>query len=760
MNQTYSQDSFLSFIENIFTSSTGITFDHDQRNIILLKIEKHIRSLGLPSFQEYEKYFLKHPEQEKESLISILTVHHTSFFRNISHFNYIEQNIHDMVRAIMKSGRSELSVWSSACSFGHEVYSLALLLDYHLRRYHDTFTFRILGSDVDTLSLKIAQNGVYRTVQAEKIPGQYHQNHIIYGTGNAKGYIKISDKLKRKCHFKKHNLISDSMHDMFDLIFCRNVLIYFSESMQQEAISKMAKNLYPNGIIILGSSESLFKYPDMLESIGDSKYKIRDNKTKSLNEHEHKKNPNVYKLISGSQPSSFINQDTSYIAVLCKHKERMLLFRVHDIPSVSYDIKKAIKNHSFENYSVRYIALEREEKELRKKLLLSFDQTTGVSVNRRFDLNVSGRIFRTHSLIQENNQIKQNIKEKQEIITTTQERKIRVLVVDDSKTNQLIMKKLLPEMPGIEWVGEVLDPRDFSRISQELKPDVITLDMNMPHMNGCDILRQMKQSVWIPAIIVSSLGMEEGSAVFEALELGAFDYIQKPEKENLVSFSRLLEEKIRFASQHNRRSKKQHNTTQLSRTKIDLKKIIAIGSSTGGPTALKELLSSLTGEIPPIVIVQHIPPEFSRVLAERFNHLFPFTVREATDGDVLAANNVYIAPGGRQMYVTCGTSGKIFLKVKHDPPYGGFCPSVDVLFSSVADCLGKKAVGILLTGMGSDGAEGMAKMKRKGALTIAQSEESCVVFGMPKAAIALGAADKVCDISDIIPTISKLQSGS
>jgi two-component system chemotaxis response regulator CheB len=273
----------------------------------------------------------------------------------------------------------------------------------------------------------------------------------------------------------------------------------------------------------------------------------------------------------------------------------------------------------------------------------------------------------------------------------------------------------------------------------------------MPEMDGVTLLEKHIARHHIPTVMVTSISMQESDQVLRALNLGAVDYIQKPSFQELAGMSELIREKIKIAT---------HATFKKAGTKpaaravaipagaADLSKIIAIGASTGGVQALEAVLTRLPEKIPPIVIVQHIPAVFSAAFARRLNDLCPFEVREAKDGDVLREGLVLIAPGGTQMSLVASGS-TLQTRVTDAPPVNRHKPSVDVLFDSVAELLGPKAVGAILTGMGADGARGLLKMRQAGARTIAQNEETCVVFGMPREAIARGGAEKVCALDDV-----------
>lgn len=327
---------------------------------------------------------------------------------------------------------------------------------------------------------------------------------------------------------------------------------------------------------------------------------------------------------------------------------------------------------------------------------------------------------------------------------------IKVMVVDDSQTIRDLLTQVIASDPDLTVVATISNPLEVEKNIDLHKPDVITLDIHMPEMDGVTLLKKIIPKYHIPTVMITSISMDEGPMVLSALEAGAVDYIQKPSFKELAAVSSVMVEKIKNAA-HAKVNRKRSGVTKRSNLpthKVDTSKLVAIGSSTGGTEALKEILINLPAEIPPIVIVQHIPAVFSLAFANRMDSLCDFEVKEAEDGDAVTPNRVLIAPGGKQMRVV-QRGGKLQVVVEDSPPVNRHKPSVDVLFHSVAEIAPEKTVGIILTGMGADGAKGLLALKKKGSRTIAQSEQSCVVFGMPREAIKLGAADHIEDLENI-----------
>jgi two-component system, chemotaxis family, protein-glutamate methylesterase/glutaminase len=336
------------------------------------------------------------------------------------------------------------------------------------------------------------------------------------------------------------------------------------------------------------------------------------------------------------------------------------------------------------------------------------------------------------------------------------EGKIRVLVVDDSAVVRKIISEELSREEDIEVVGVAPDPYIARDKVVQLRPDVITLDVEMPRMDGLTFLKKLMKHYPLPVVILSSLTPKGSQTAIEALENGAVEVLSKPGGPYSVGDMTVqLKEKIRAAAGVKMKSVSRPAPGPLAPLDAGPKppgettqKIIAIGSSTGGTEALKEILMTLPLDIPGLLIVQHMPPRFTTAFAERLNKLCRIEVREAKDGDSVVKSQALIAPGNFHMLLR--RSGvRYYVQIKDGPLVHHQRPSVDVLFNSVAQFAGSNAVGVILTGMGADGAAGMLKMKEAGAKNIAQDEASCVVFGMPKEAIRFGAVDRIVPLERI-----------
>lgn len=333
-------------------------------------------------------------------------------------------------------------------------------------------------------------------------------------------------------------------------------------------------------------------------------------------------------------------------------------------------------------------------------------------------------------------------------------KKIRVLIVDDSLVFREVLARGLSLDKDIEVVAKAIDPFDARDKILQYHPDVMTCDVNMPKLDGIEFIRKLLPQYSIPVIVISGLT----ERVFDAINAGAVDFVEKPDGRSSMAMQQFIlniNEKIKIASKY---KVIQTEVNPLPTVKyddnIDMDKVIAIGASTGGTEAITRILKNLPNNIPGIVIVQHIPPDFSRMFAQRLDKQTDFIVKEAMHGDFVEKGKVLIAPGDKHMRLK-KVGNRYKVELFEGEKINGHCPSVDVLFESVAKECGEKAVGIILTGMGYDGAKGLLSMKRKGATTIGQDEATCVVYGMPKVAYEVGAVDVQTGLDNISKILYK-----
>jgi two-component system chemotaxis response regulator CheB len=353
-------------------------------------------------------------------------------------------------------------------------------------------------------------------------------------------------------------------------------------------------------------------------------------------------------------------------------------------------------------------------------------------------------------------------------------KKIRVLVVDDSALVRQILVEVLNKAPDVEVVGTASDPFMARDRIKELNPDVLTLDVEMPRMDGLTFLSNLMRLRPMPVIMVSSLTEQGADTTLKALELGAIDFVSKPKIDlagTLADFGDEILAKIRIASgaRVHARSAPASPSRVAPKFSADAiipaagagkmlrttDRIIAIGASTGGTEAIREVLMGLPADCPAIVIAQHIPEAFSLPFTRRMDSLAAMSVVEPTDDQYIMAGHVYIAPGGKHLLVE-RDGARYRCRLNNGPPVNRHCPSVDVLFRSVAQNVGPNAVGVILTGMGDDGARGLREMLDAGARTMAQDEASSVVWGMPGAAVKMGAAQDILPLGRVAENIMRL----
>lgn len=363
-----------------------------------------------------------------------------------------------------------------------------------------------------------------------------------------------------------------------------------------------------------------------------------------------------------------------------------------------------------------------------------------------------------------------------------QNKKIRVLVVDDSAFMRKVISDILNSDPEIEVVGTAKDGVEAVELVQKLQPDVVTMDVEMPRMNGLEAVRKIMEIRPTPIVMLSALTREGSKITFEALEAGAVDFIPKPSGSISLDIRKIGEEIIKKVK-HAAKAKVVKKLTTISKPKVTptevkeetsvpqmpsttteelmvpdskLKEMcVIIGSSTGGPPVVTEIISKLPKKMPPIFVVQHMPPGFTKLFADRINQVSKLNVKEAEHGERVMPGYVYIAPGDYHMLLT-KRGDNVYISLDNQmPKVNGTRPAVDITAEAVANVYGGKAVGVILTGIGKDGAYGFKKIKEKGGKIIAQDGKTCVVFGMPKAVIELGIADAILPPSEIPKAIVK-----
>jgi two-component system chemotaxis response regulator CheB len=631
-------------VMDLVQSISGVQLGKEKKKLVETRLLRRSRLLGLKGVEEYIEYFKKNRKDEVRELISIVTTHTTEFFREPDHFDFLFERIFPK---LLKE--QQITIWSAACSSGQEVFSLAIAWCEFLKSRGLTLErgprIEFLGTDIDFSTLEHASKGIYSVKWLANMNQKLQNTYFDFGSDDLAGLVKIKDFIHRLCRFEQRNLLSNSFNQKdVDVIFLRNVLIYFKSKDIENIINRIEKSLKPDGVLFIGHSESL-------------------------------SNLNVpYKIVGNSVYQS--------------------------------------------NRSLQSLAPE---------------------------VNTAATVTKP----------------------------IRVLIVDDSKLIRRMLMKIISADPSFEVVGEAENPIEADKYLEKNSIDLMTLDVHMPEMNGITYLQKLKdRKTKFPIVMISSASYEDAVDALHCFDLGAVDYIEKPQGDNLnfeaerirtVLRSAVISKRIRVnqAESANSLNTKSERSTVTSPRRVSYQKngnkdIILIGASTGGIQAVRDLLMDFPQETPPILIVQHIPPNFSKAFAKRLNDCCKFKVVEAQNGMIVEPNCAYIAAGGMQMGILREGS-RLRLDLNDDPPVSRHKPSVDYLFNSVVKVLDKNwdVVACILTGMGADGADGIRKLKELGVHTIAQDEESCVVFGMPQKAIEGGGVIEVLPLPSIAYHIFK-----
>lgn len=338
-------------------------------------------------------------------------------------------------------------------------------------------------------------------------------------------------------------------------------------------------------------------------------------------------------------------------------------------------------------------------------------------------------------------------------------RKSRILVVDDSPSMRRLISAVLGAAPDLEVVGQAADPHEARAAIKALEPDVMTLDVEMPNMDGIDFLERLMRLRPMPVVMVSSLTERGGEVTTRALEIGAVDCVLKPQLGDAEPFGDLVDKVRLAATVRMSAARAPHRPAPEARDPASYApngRTVAIGSSTGGVEALTAVLTILPQNCAPVVVTQHMPALFTRSFAERLDRLCAATVAEATDGAPLLPGRVYIAPGGDRHLEVSASAGTLRCRLRDAPLVNGHRPSVDVLFRSLAEAAGASSVGVILTGMGRDGAEGLLTLRRAGGATLGQDAASSLIYGMPRVAFELGAVERQLPLSRLGAEISAM----
>lgn len=783
-------DSVILEVSRIVSEMAGIQLGPKQASMVENRLKTRMIRLGISSFSDYLGHLQKHQEDESQALLSLMTTHHTFFFREFTHFEFLlNPGLTRLIERARARGDRKIRVWSAASSRGQEAYSLGMFFSYHLKQMAPDVDFEIVGTDIDPESVNYARNGVYKNEELKQSPVIYLNDNWIRGTGKVQDFSKVKDTLKSKIRFDTANLLSSETFlntlngKKFDVIFCRNVFIYFNQDQIKQITQTMTKHLDAEGFLILGVSETLNGLGLPVEGCGSSIYQLPH--TALGTDGKVVKRP-AAAVVPGMFENRIINvlcvDDSKVIQSLLKRiLTKEMGFNIKDVAMNGREAIEKIKTQKFDIVTLDLhmpvldgLGFLTESKGIDRPPIVI------LSAINRDDMTVAQSALKEgasdyvekptlENVAQTGNEIRSKLKMTlatlaagkgvikplalaPKPVSTSVSRRKKVLIVDDSRTIRTLLSKIISMDPDLEVVASAEKPSQVEELIKQHKPDVITLDIHMPEMDGVTLLKKYYPKFPIPTVMISSISKEEGTQVLEALESGAVDYIQKPEMGNLASASQQICERIKnAASAKARKSNGVKRKASISQG-VDSRSLVVIGSSTGGTEALRHVFTMLPEKIPPILVVQHIPPVFSMALANRLNELCPFKIKEAAHGDEVLPNQILIAPGAKQMKFKI-EKDRMYVEINDEPPLNRHKPSVDYLFNSVAESGLKKVVAVILTGMGNDGAKMMKKLHDQGALTIAQDQESSVVFGMPGEAVKLGAADHVLPIDEIAQKI-------
>jgi len=809
---------------------TGVQLGERQRSMVEARISRRMIDLGLSDPRAYARYLEAHLTDETAVLVSLLTTHHTFFFREFEHFEFLrEQGLRRIAAALKALGKRHLRVWTMACSRGQETYSLAMFLLQHWPQHMPGGTFEIYATDVDPESVAIAKNGVYRIDEIKSAPAVYTSRCWARGTGDIANFVRAKDVLRQVCRFDVGNLMAISAPkpgESYDLVFCRNVFIYFTPVQIREVTARIMAFLSSHAYFVIGTTESLSGLKLPIANLGTSVYQLApkpDVLSSPMTSQVPGSGAGVTKATVSTVATKTLSQ--SLIRVLAVDDSPTILAILKSIltKDAGFDIvgtaangEEALQLASRLSFDVMALDIHMPVKSgvdyLQQRRVLGHPPIVMLSSIAREETTLGVKALELGAvdyvekpslgnMAERGDELKMKLRcavathaagtaaastqgalERQSQVHASKplaasegmppseshafknpnggllpiERhlpasagKTRVLIVDDSKTIRQVLRSIFARDPDIEVVGECENPLDVEKQIARLRPTVLSLDVNMPQMDGVTLVRLLVPKLHLPIVMVTSLSMEQGDQVMQALAAGAVDYIQKPSLSEIDASATEICQRFRNASRAKVRVELARVTPIRRRIQASgIRPIILIRSSTGGVEAVREILREMPANIPPIVIVQHIPAQFSKAFAASLAATMPFEVKEAADGDDVKDGRVLIAPGGYQMDLKQTTSA-LKVRVSAGSTVSGHMPSVDVLFRSGAQVLGAGAVGVILTGMGKDGADGLLRMRESGAYTLGQNEATCVVYGMPGAAKRIGAVEVELPIQEI-----------
>ena len=609
------------------TKLTGGNQDGASRQESLIgNIERRMSDLGYSTLLDYLN-FAESDADEFGQLISALTIHTTSWFRENPHFVAFQEIL---LEAVKKN--EVFTVWCSACSTGEEVYSFAIMLE-AFRSANPKFEYRVLGTDIDPVSIQIAERAIYANRTSNFHLDRY-QAHLLTGTGETEGYFTLTKEIRSRCTFRVADLrlALNPGDGPFNVCVCRNVLIYFTPSGVDQIVRTIIPHIKPNGHLFLGHSETINSADHGVVQCGHSVFVKAESRA-----------PSAFELKPGAM--------------------------------------------------------------VKTPIATAVPQTKGATT-----AGADGK-------------------------------KLKVLSIDDSATARKQLNQHFTDM-GFEstTVASAFEASKFLRLN---RVDLITLDLKMPEMNGDQWLEgERKGGLTTPVVIVSDVHAADARSVVELLGRGAQEYLEKDRLFN--KRSRLKDTFLEMIRGNSVKPKRERSRTTVPAGRPEL---ILIGASTGGPQALMRILKGMPANSPPIVVTQHISQKFAGPLAERLAAISGLKLGSVENGAPISEGHIYVASNDQHIGVV-EKDGALVVQTSSVPPINGHRPSVDAMFNSIKNN-DFPTMALLLTGMGRDGAAGLRGLRNRGAFCVAQSEEDCVVYGMPREAIALDAADFVGNLDEI-----------
>lgn len=720
-------------IENILNLSVV----QDSYDNFSNKVLARIKALGLDSIRDYILRLESDPG-EKAYITSSLTIHYTYFNRESFHF----EKLRNYLDGGTKKNFRFITFWCLGCSTGEEVYTLASWLEYWYHRTSKAWNYRILGVDVDPISLASAENGVYEWEAINKLPREVLTYSFSRGSADISDFGRIKPEVRQKIRFQVANILNlpDSILRIKpDVIFVRNVLIYLSEENCGKFFRQVLRHLDVGGLLVTGISECSIQVPRRFKDHGDGVYEAIEE----------------VKMISHS-PSG---------------KSKMKL-KIEDQPAFLYRRKDGTTVvHSKINFTSRYLILNgflAAAKELRcpqddlnvifcgeKKYWEEISIMPIFKNNRQSWLSKLGDVPLWVDLT--NGRLWSD-SPSHSTLALEFRGAIKVLVVEDDPIMRRIIEFMLKDDSQIEVIGMLDSSERAESFIKELVPDVISLDIHLPGENGLSFFNRVLKPRQIPTVIMSGMGESGSRMVVDALLMGVSDYVVKPDQSQLEENAHWFVNKLKQAA-CNISYKPVGEGLKYCGMLTNLPKdmIILIGASTGGVAALDYILPNLPATFPSIIIALHMSEGFSGALASRLNDHSRLKVCEVKQGLLIGHSTVYFADARYNLDLKETPDGlvcRLLPPRSHDLA----TPSVDVLFQSAVSFSKTRVIGCLLTGMGTDGAMGLLTLKKRGHTTICQGEKSSTVFGMPKAAIDLKAHSMIIELTDIPKVLLELVS--